>query len=304
MKSIFLTILLTFALLTTGCGDSGIFPRHPGLAYLDEVEEYDPVVNGSTLKAYMPAAKLHAAAAALNGYIYVMGGGNAVVFRYDVASDTWSQVAGLPTMRSNLRACALGSKIYAIGGAGGSRILEEYDTTSDTWTRRADSTMDRIGHAAAVAEGKIYVFGGQLSSAKSVECYDPATDTWSFSADMLIGGSNLVAESLNGKVYIFGGKRIGSIDTTVEEYDLIADTWAEKSDMPSADALACCVANGKVHVVSSRPDYGWCLNTFDPTADAWQQNPQADFCCPGRIGFCYVTISGKLYIISGAVLIW
>ena len=74
--------------------------------------------------------------AALNGEIYAIGGRNVQdgpcsprkptgvlgsVEKYDIASDTWTEVAPLPTPRSDVAAVAIGSKIWVFGGCTGVR---------------------------------------------------------------------------------------------------------------------------------------------------------------------------------------
>ena len=74
--------------------------------------------------------------------IYVIGGYDGydvsgAVQIYDVASDTWSLGAGMPTPRSNLLAGFCGGKIHAIGGysdwVGEFDVNEAYDPLTDTW---------------------------------------------------------------------------------------------------------------------------------------------------------------------------
>ena len=120
-------------------------------------------------KANMPTARCSLAVCALDGKIYVIGGGvqnqvvTTAVEQYDPATDTWSTKASMHTARGFFGAAALNGKIYAVGGWGmGSVALaacEVYDPASDTWTQVQDLHTPRFGAAAAAANGKIYVFG-------------------------------------------------------------------------------------------------------------------------------------------------
>lgn len=80
--------------------------------------------------APMPTARRHAAAAALDGRVYVLGGwcapaggcgsagkNLATVESYDPATDAWRAEPPLPTARRSLQAVALGGRLFAIGGA-------------------------------------------------------------------------------------------------------------------------------------------------------------------------------------------
>ena len=95
---------------------------------LGTVEEYDPAANTWRARSPMPTPRNHAAAGAVNGKIYVIGGrvGAAfigvasdisVVEEYDPAMDKWSAPrARMPTTRSALGAGTYNGRIYVAGG--------------------------------------------------------------------------------------------------------------------------------------------------------------------------------------------
>jgi N-acetylneuraminic acid mutarotase len=109
------------------------------------VEAYDPVADEWTRKADIPVAKGSHCASAVDGIIYVSGGGTGIpnvatdeVWAYDPVADVWEEKANMPTARHTLASCALDGKIYAIGGVtaqgGGSRAfstMEQY--TPEGW---------------------------------------------------------------------------------------------------------------------------------------------------------------------------
>jgi N-acetylneuraminic acid mutarotase len=109
------------------------------------VEAYDPVADKWTRKADIPVAKGSHCASAVDGIIYVSGGGTGIpnvatdeVWAYDPVADVWEEKANMPTARHTLASCALDGKIYAIGGVtaqgGGSRAfstMEQY--TPEGW---------------------------------------------------------------------------------------------------------------------------------------------------------------------------
>jgi N-acetylneuraminic acid mutarotase len=139
------------------------------------VEVYDPETDTWTKKADMPIPHWWSATSAVDGKIYAIGGvgGRAMglaeptimmVAEYNPATDTWVRKANMPTARSQLSACAVNGKIYAIGGNGAQgttlSAVEEYDPSTDIWTKKADMPMPTFDHAASVVNGKIYVMGG------------------------------------------------------------------------------------------------------------------------------------------------
>lgn len=136
------------------------------------VEEYDPTTDTWTRKADMLTARSNAAACAVDGKIYVIGGvtGNlhnapvSTVEEYAPATDTWTRKANMPTARTALSASVVDGKIYAIGGGiwNGSIFskMEKYDPATDTWTTESDMNTRRIMFSTSVVNGIIYAIGG------------------------------------------------------------------------------------------------------------------------------------------------
>ena len=82
----------------------------------------------------------HAAAAALGGKIYLIGGFDGrfrpvnTVWAYDPRTDTWARKADLPTPRGALGAAVVDRKIYSIGGSDGRGDVgttEQYNPSTD-----------------------------------------------------------------------------------------------------------------------------------------------------------------------------
>ncbi len=219
-----------------------------GGAYTNTVEAY----NGTSWspRASMSVSRDLLAAAASNGKIYALGGRTShaplilksTVEEYDPGSNTWTTKSPMGTTRHYFAAVAANGKIYAIGGIGGSsaaylNTIEEYDPSLDQWTTKSCMPAARgFTVAAAAPDGKIYVIGGANTSGilYSVVRYDPLSDTWeSGTTSMPIshhqGGAAAMAD---GKIYVMGGYH-GGFQTTVEEYNPAADTWAVTPSDPT-----------------------------------------------------------------------
>jgi len=138
---------------------------------------------------------LHAIAAGVDGTIYALGGrtGSTVIDdaeAYDSRSDSWSNIASLPTARQGLAATTgLDGRIYTAGGfnEGPLGVVEVYEPGSDQWF--TISPMPTRRHSAAAAtgqDGRVYVMGGRASDGplNVVEVYDPTTGTWMTAAPM------------------------------------------------------------------------------------------------------------------------
>ncbi|MDE2292323.1 MAG: fibronectin type III domain-containing protein, partial [Elusimicrobia bacterium] len=145
---------------------------------------YDPRSDTWAVKTSvtMPEPGDHAAAAALGGKVYLMGGYVTGYVNtcevYDPVSNAWGYTAALPTAREYLKAGAIGGKIYAVGGWNGSYLTtnEMYDPLSNTWTPKAPMPTARYGFGGAALNGRFYAVGGYNGALlQTGEVYDPGT---------------------------------------------------------------------------------------------------------------------------------
>jgi len=111
------------------------------------LEEYDSVTDTWTFKAPMPTPRNTAAAAAIDGKLYVVGGSPeytalATLEVYDPATDTWDTTkAPMPTARTDFGVGVINGQLHVVGGNDGVifglNTHEVYDPVSDTWTTEA-----------------------------------------------------------------------------------------------------------------------------------------------------------------------
>ena len=149
----------------------------------------------------------------IDGKIYVIGGviyddeGEAVVMdrvvMYDPATNSWQQMAAMPTARVCHSAAVLDGKIYVSGGFTTSRDLSDafdaYDPVTNTCATLASLSEARADHASAAFNRKLYVFGGFTSSGDCldlVEVYSPASNIWARAAGMPSATEDFVAVAL------------------------------------------------------------------------------------------------------------
>jgi N-acetylneuraminic acid mutarotase len=260
-------------------------------------------------KAAMPSARKNAAAAAVGGKIYVIGGEYnmdnrwlTVVEEYEPETDTWATKASLPVGRRFHTAAAVGGKIYVFGGQNSSfgtvSTTYEYDPVGDTWTTKASMPTGRKYAGAAAVDGKIYVIGGQNSSGTPVatnEEYDPATNTWATKAAMPTARQQLGVASLGGKIYAIGGYNDLAEN---EEYDPVSDSWTSKSVMPTGrEYLSVVSVINRIYAIGGMSTVR--LNTnekYNPESDTWSISAAiATF----RSSLAAAVVDGRVYAIGG-----
>lgn len=127
-----------------------------------------------------PSARNSAAAAVIDGRIYVVGGRQMVTQAdgrqrpvnvatlevYDPAADRWETRSAMPQAQGGLAATAHGGKLYAFGGeqfVPTSKVFAEawvYDPGTDRWSALPPMPTPRHGHGAAVVGNRIFLMGG------------------------------------------------------------------------------------------------------------------------------------------------
>jgi N-acetylneuraminic acid mutarotase len=128
---------------------------------------------------YIPEARDHAGAAAVEGKMYVLGGRDNgqenlkdTVFVLDLAclEKGWEvSEAKMPTARGGVSTGVVGRKVYTFGGEGDKSVetgvfdeVEAYDTVKDTWESVGTMKIPRHGTYAVGVKGKVYIPGGGI----------------------------------------------------------------------------------------------------------------------------------------------
>lgn len=149
-------------------------------------QSYDTRADEWTTLPQLPVPTRAAAAAAVGGTLYVVGGttptGNTrAVWAWN--GRLWRRRAPLPVPRFNHAAVAVGREIYVLGGYERGREHDEvfaYDTAVDRWRRV--SSLPRPMHAfgAVAFRGKVWTIGGRAGEEilRDVWILDPRTLAW------------------------------------------------------------------------------------------------------------------------------
>src|SRR6202049_1534787 len=192
------------AALLPGSEAMALMPTVPQ-AVLGTVEEYDPATNTWRARSPMPTPRNHAAAGAVNGKIYVIGGRVGAAF---------------------------------IGVASDISVVEEYDPATDKWSApRARMPTTRSALGTGTYNGRIYVAGGEfqdphmMATFRSVEAFDPASNTWSIMPSMPVSRHGLAAGVVGNRLLLVGGDVQSSgteIHASTSEVDALELAGADK----------------------------------------------------------------------------
>jgi N-acetylneuraminic acid mutarotase len=212
----------------------------PAWEPINNAWEYDPAADSWKALAPMPTKRGAAAATALNGKLYVIGGATMMpgsnetsihparrhmvvgaVEEYDPASNTWRARSPLPTPRNHHAVAAAGDRIWVIGGrigaafitsASNTDIVEGYDPAADSWTPPRDRMPTaRSAVGFGVYKDKVIVAGGEfqdsrmLGAFRAVEAYDPAVNRWSILPSMPNPRHGLAVGVVGDRLYAVSG---------------------------------------------------------------------------------------------------
>lgn len=225
---------------------------------------------------------------------------------------TWNNRADMTTPRTTVGVVTgPDGLIYTIGGeiaAAYSDAVEAFNPATNSWSTRADLPVAGRPAVAAATNGKLYAISGNQDNHGVFE-YDAGNDAWTTKTPIPTARAFLgAAGAPNGKVYAIGGVTDpGSPYTciaTVEEFDPLNNSWAAKTDMPTARcSLAVATApNGKIYAVggtsaSGNPVAFDVTEEYDPANNSWSTKAPMP---TARFGLTLVAAgNGKLYAIGG-----
>ena len=208
------------------------------------------------------------------------------VWEYTPATDSWRELAPMPTKRGGGIALVLDNKIWVIGGAGFHPLqaedisiaagvphrtvntVEVFDPATGKWETKASMLVPRNHLAGGVVNGKIYVMGGRMgssfvgaSSTDAVEEYDPSTDMWRVVARMPYPRSGMAFGTAGNLIYMAGGEFLNrdmvGVFRNAEAFDPARHVWYELPPMTVArHGFAGGIINGVFHTVTGQLQSG------------------------------------------------
>lgn len=259
---------------------------------LERRESHVTYSNGWFRLSPMKMARDQFAGAVIGDEIFVFGG-NAMGGRdlysgekYDIASDTWSDIADnrcyqhefpewLGHGAEELSGIAFNGKFYVFGSAD-ANYNEMYDPATNTWTTLAKKPTPACATAPVLYEGEMFFFGGYTGNStatRAVEAYDPDRDTWRELNDMPKTLEVHAVAVHDHSAYIIGGYDhvADEMNMEVMRYDFQTDIWEPNyCKAPSEAAMVypyatqAPVINGRTYLIggiqaeSRGNDWGGC----------------------------------------------
>jgi N-acetylneuraminic acid mutarotase len=228
----------------------------------------------------------------------------------EVAHNTWSSGAPMPTAVNWPTTGVIKGKIYVVSGyAGGAPAVTDnqvYNPVTNSWTSAAPIPAATGQGTGAVVKNILYVFGGSNNGGgtvfNTVWAYNPKTNEWTSKAAMPTARCSATAVVADNIIYVIGGYN-GSRLNVVEAYNPATDSWTEKADLllGKSEISAGVFGTAKTGFTIVAADGFSGSDTgdneaYDVATNKWKSlssDPDA------RNGSCFGIISGKLYASDG-----
>ncbi len=276
---------------------------------------YDPIANTWTALADLPHTPngqgfggiTHVGLTNDGTNIYFAGGytsntdgtgqlfGTKQVWRYNVATNTYTKLPDLPQALAAGQLRYLNGKIHYMGGANLSRAdvgvhyALDLNNLAAGWKSLAPLLNPSNHGGSAVYGGKIYFVGGahhqddNAVTQKTIEAYDETTNTWTKLADMPTARDHISSSVIvaGDRILVLGGETSHNVKSSlVSAFSPATNTWAELTPLPTSKSAGVAVfLKGNVFYTCgnfSKTNYkgipGSQNITLSPQADAFVRN--------------------------------
>ncbi|RLM57764.1 hypothetical protein C2845_PM18G01550 [Panicum miliaceum] len=157
-----------------------------GFSFLPSLDSFSPSLDILTPLKPMAVGKSYASTVALDGKVFVLGGGD--VDYYDQSRDDWTTCPSLTHDKGSLAGVSVNGRIYAFGGGDGSQCfsdIEIFDPTHGKWIKNQPMLQKRLALAGVALNGVIYAVGG-FNGAQYLRYRPFPAYTWYLIASVLI----------------------------------------------------------------------------------------------------------------------
>ena len=215
----------------------------------------------------LPAGRDHAAAFAIPGSVYLIGGaangsGNQSVhgFRFDIASSTWEPIPELLNIYGSHAAVANGQAFIGFGDGS----LQQFDPRQRRVRRIDAPDFQQRDHSQVVAfMDEIWSIAGRTPETRTVAIYDPASERWRAGPSINNRRGGFAAAVAGDRIVIGGGEVIFTgtyVEPSVEIYNAGAAAWQLGPNLPvPVHGTAAAAINGRFVMVSGSTAAGTAL---------------------------------------------
>ena len=221
---------------------------------------YDTSTNTWSAGANLPIGITHVGITTDDSSIYFAGGypGNGpsgnqtfsttAVYRYDIASNTYTALPDLPAARGAGSMTLLNGVLYFVGGADSNRddvstmwALNLSDLSAG-WVTKASAPAARNHAAFITLNGSAYLIGGQtgqdaaLVTHADMYRYNVSSNTWTTLASMPGGRSHIsdATFTYDGDIVVLGGQSAYNTPLSSNlEYDPTTNVWKNIASLPA-----------------------------------------------------------------------
>ena len=273
-------------------------------------------------------------------YLYFMGGdmdgsGNGItrVDKYNVATNTWTNVASMPNTLANFSATRLKDSIYTVGGlintyfTSETAIVQKYDCNANSWTTRASiPAITGWPESVGYQDSLIYCLGGMTlggaNATNAVYLYNCYSNTWRTATNLTVprcgGTCAVVGDTL---VYVGGTSAgwNGASDKVVykgliSQSNRATITWTTGTNFTGSASYrmnsATWGCKGMIMVGGSVSGWPYPALTecylYSPGANTWTlQASMANGTCNASVGSVLFSSSSNVYkmlVASGLIM--
>jgi N-acetylneuraminic acid mutarotase len=212
------------------------------------------------------------------------------VWKYKVATNTYSTLPKLPIERSAGNLEYENGKLHYIGGTNLARTMDvgdhyvlDLNNLGAGWKTLAPLPNPRHHAGSTTMNGKIYIVGGQhkhdgqLTTQDDMHCYNPATNTWTQLADLPEARGHIASATFvhDGRIFVIGGELDHGMQHHVADvlaYKPASNQWSALTPLPTprASGVARSVG-GKLYYATG----SWSTKNFKgtPISDGGNLDP-------------------------------
>jgi len=189
--------------------------------------------------------------------------GTRQVWKYNVASDTYTRLPDLPQACAGGQLRYLNGKIHYVGGADSTRkdvgvhFALNLNNLSAGWKTLAP-LLNPVNHpGSTVYGGKIYFVGGahgqddNTVTQKTFEAYDETTDTWTKLSDLPNARDHISSSVvvMGDSIVVLGGETShNALSKLVTAYSPATNTWTELTPLPEGKSAGVAgVLGGNIY---------------------------------------------------------